>query len=108
MAVFKYDDAVKYKFKYLYEVINNIESNKKISVEVKKNQYLEQLLEPTKNNAKLKTLKEHLKKSPGPKVIQFLKDNNEVFKTPKEIFLRGLKSIKLLILKVVVHVAGQK
>ena len=48
MAAFKYDDAVKYKFKYLYEVINNIESSKKISVAVKKNLYQEQLLESTK------------------------------------------------------------
>ena len=80
MAVFKYDDAVKYKFKYLYEVINNIESNKKISVEVKKNQYQEELLVPTK---KLKTLKTKLKTGSGPQIIQFLKGNINVFKSDK-------------------------
>ena len=82
MAVFKYDDAVKYKFKYLYEVINNIESDKKISVEDTKGVYIEQLLKSTKNNAELKTLKTKLKTAAGPQIIQFLKDN-DVFKTIK-------------------------
>ena len=83
MAVFKYDDAVKYKFKYLYEVINNIESDKKISVEVKKNLYQEQLLIPTTKNAKLKALKTKLKTGSDQTILQFLKNNIDVFKTAK-------------------------
>ena len=81
MAAFKYDDAVKYKFKYLYEVINNIESSKKISVEVKKNLYQEQFLVPTKNNAKLKTLKTKLKTGSDQTILQFLKNNIDLFIT---------------------------
>jgi len=83
MAVFKYDDAVKYKFKYLYEVINNIESDKKISVEVKKNLYQEQLLIPTIKNAKLKALKAKLKTGSDQTILQFLKNNVDVFKTAR-------------------------
>ena len=91
MAAFKYDDAVKYKFKYLYEVIDNIESSKKISVEVKKNLYQEQLLEPTKKNEKLKTLKTKLKTTSRPQIIEFLKNNDDVFKTTKGEFFAWTK-----------------
>ena len=54
MAKFKWPDATKYGFKYVHGVIDDIESGKKISVEVSKGLLKEELFVSTDKNQKLK------------------------------------------------------
>ena len=81
MALFKYPDAIKDGFKYVLGVIDDIESGKKISVEVTKGLIKGELLVSTTKNAKLKDLKTKLKTGSEQQIQQFLKDNIDVFKT---------------------------
>ena len=79
MAKFKFDDATKHGFKYVHGVINDIESGKKISVEVSKGLFREELLVSTNKNVKLKQLKTQLKSGSNQQILQFLKNNIDLF-----------------------------
>ena len=81
MAKFSYNDATKHGFKYIHGVINDIDSGKKISVEVSKGQLKEELLLPTNRNIKLKQLKTHLKTGTNTTVLNYLKNNVDLFMT---------------------------
>ena len=81
MAKFTYDDATKHGFKYIHGVINDIESGKKISVEVSKGLLKEELLVSTNKNVKLKELKTKLKIGSTQQILQFLKNNIDLFIT---------------------------
>ena len=81
MALFQYPDATKYGFKYLYGVLDDIDAGKKISVEVSKGLIREELLVPTNKNQKLKNLKNKLKTGSDQQVIQYLKNNLDLFMT---------------------------
>jgi len=81
MAKFTYDDATKHGFKNIHGVINDIESGKKISVEVSKGLLKEELLVSTNKNVKLKELKSKLKIGSTQQILQFLKNNIDLFIT---------------------------
>ena len=81
MALFLYKDVIKYGFKYVYGIIDDIESGKKISVEVSKGLLKEELFVSTDKNQKLKQLKTKLKTGSDQTILQFLKNNIDVFKT---------------------------
>ena len=100
MALFLYKDVIKYGFKYVYGIIDDIESGKKISVEVSKGLLKEELFVSTDKNQKLKQLKTKLKTGSDQTILQFLKNNIDVFKTADGLHFYGLRLIKLLILLV--------
>ena len=81
MALFLYKDVIKHGFKYVYGIIDDIESGKKISVEVSKGLLKEELFVSTDKNQKLKQLKTKLKTGSDQTILQFLKNNIDVFKT---------------------------
>ena len=81
MAKFKWPDATKYGFKYVHGVIDDIESGKKISVEVSKGLLKEELFVSTDKNQKLKQLKTKLKTGSDQTILQFLKNNIDLFIT---------------------------
>ena len=71
MALFLYKDVIKYGFKYVYGIIDDIESGKKISVEVSKGLLKEELFVSTDKNQKLKQLKTKLKTGSDQTILQF-------------------------------------